>query len=96
MLIAARVLAAISSSMPDPVAMSIIRNVFEDPREQAQAISVWGAMMGISMSLGPVVSRPSSIQSAGARCSWSTLPVGLLAITLTALYVPIGRAPAPA
>ena len=41
--------------MLNPVAMSIVRNVFEDPRERAQAIGVWGAVFGISMALGPVL-----------------------------------------
>ena len=42
LLIAARVVQAIGGSMLNPVAMSIIRNVFEDPRERAQAIGVLG------------------------------------------------------
>src|SRR5438270_1998493 len=42
LLVAARVLQAVGGSMLNPVAMSIIRNVFEDPRERAQAIGVWG------------------------------------------------------
>jgi MFS family permease len=54
-LIAARVLQAIGGSMLNPVAMSIIRNVFEDPRERAQAIGVWGGMVGFSIALGPVL-----------------------------------------
>ena len=54
-LIGARVLQAIGGSMLNPVAMSIIRNVFTDPRERAQAIGVWGAMVGISVALGPVL-----------------------------------------
>ena len=55
LLIAARVVQAIGGAMLNPVAMSIVRNVFEDPRERAQAIGVWGAVFGISMALGPVV-----------------------------------------
>jgi MFS family permease len=55
LLIAARVLQAIGGSMLNPVAMSIIRNVFDDPRERAQAIGVWGGMIGLSMALGPIV-----------------------------------------
>jgi len=54
-LIAARVLQAIGGSMLNPVAMSIIRNTFDDPRERAQAIGVWGAVVGVSMALGPVL-----------------------------------------
>src|SRR5947209_10299917 len=38
LLIASRVLQAIGGSMLNPVALSIIRNVFEDPSELAQAI----------------------------------------------------------
>ena len=54
-LIAARVVQAIGGAMLNPVAMSIVRNVFEDPRERAQAIGLWGAMFGISLALGPIV-----------------------------------------
>jgi MFS family permease len=41
--------------MLNPVAMSIIRNTFEDDRKRAQAIGIWGAVFGLSMALGPVV-----------------------------------------
>jgi EmrB/QacA subfamily drug resistance transporter len=94
-LIAARVLQAIGGSMLNPVAMSIIRNVFENPRERAQAIGVWGAMMGISMSLGPVVGG-ALVDSVGWRAVFLVnLPVGLVAIVLTALFVPESRAEHP-
>jgi MFS family permease len=57
-LIVFRVFQAVGGSMLNPVAMSIVRNVFEDPRERAQAI-------------------------------------GVLAVALTAAYVPESRAPRP-
>ena len=95
MLIAARVIQAIGGSMLNPVAMSIIRNVFEDPRERAQAIGVWGALMGISMALGPVVGG-ALVDSVGWRAVFFVnIPIGLAAILLTALYVPESRAPHP-
>src|SRR5436190_6857681 len=43
-LIACRVLQGVAGAMLNPVAMSIIRNTFEDPRERAQAIGIWAAV----------------------------------------------------
>jgi EmrB/QacA subfamily drug resistance transporter len=94
-LIAARVLQAIGGSMLNPVAMSIIRNVFVDPRERAQAIGVWGGVIGISMALGPVLGG-ALVDSVGWRAVFLVnVPVGIIAIILTALYVPESRADHP-
>jgi len=45
-LIAARALQAVGGSMLNPVAMSIITNVFTDPRERARAIGAWARSRG--------------------------------------------------
>src|SRR5919109_5390099 len=95
LLVAFRVLQAIGGAMLNPVAMSIVRNAFEDPRERAHAIGVFAAMFGISMALGPVLG--GFLVSA---ISWRaifvvSLPVGVAAIALTALFVPESRAPRP-
>ncbi len=93
-LIAFRVLQGIGGAMLNPVAMSIIRNTFEDPRKRAQAIGIWGAVVGISMALGPVFGGVL------VELSWRAvflvnIPIGLAAIALTARYVPESRAPRP-
>jgi EmrB/QacA subfamily drug resistance transporter len=80
--------------MLNPVAMSIIRNTFEDPRQRAQAIGIWGAVVGISMALGPVLGGVL------VGLSWRAvflvnIPIGLAAIALTARFVPESRAPRP-
>ncbi len=81
--------------MLNPVAMSIIVNTFTEPRERARAIGVWGGVIGISMSLGPIVGG-ALIGSVGWRAIfWVNVPVGLAAIVLTALFVPESRAPRP-
>jgi EmrB/QacA subfamily drug resistance transporter len=93
-LVAARVLQGAAGAMLNPVAMSIIRNTFEDPRERAQAIGIWGAVVGISMALGPVLGGVL------VGLSWRAvflvnIPIGLAAIALTARFVPESRAPRP-
>src|SRR3954449_11628424 len=50
-LVAARAVQAVGGSMLNPVAMSIISNVFTDARERARAIGVWGAVIGLSLAL---------------------------------------------
>jgi EmrB/QacA subfamily drug resistance transporter len=92
-LIVARILQAIGGSMLNPVAMSIIRNTFEDPRERAQAIGVWGGVVGISLALGPVIGGALTDGGSWRSIFWVNVPVGLAAIALTARYVPESRAP---
>jgi EmrB/QacA subfamily drug resistance transporter len=95
LLIAARIIQAIGGAMLNPVAMAIIRNVFEDPRERAEAIGVWGAVFGLSLALGPVLGG-ALVDSVGwPAIFFVNVPVGLVAILLTARFVPESKAARP-
>jgi EmrB/QacA subfamily drug resistance transporter len=87
-LIAARLLQAIGGSMMNPVAMSIITQVFTARVERARAIGIWGGVVGISMALGPIVGG-ALIQYVDWRAVfWINLPICAVAILLTAMFVP--------
>jgi len=87
-LIGARMIQGFGGSMMNPVALSIISQVFYRPVERARALGIWGAVVGISMALGPVVGG-LLIHSIGWRAVfWINLPICAAAIALTAAFVP--------
>src|ERR1700710_2536281 len=91
-LVAFRMLQAVGGSMLNPVAMSIITNVFTDPRERAQAIGVWGGVVGLSLALRPIIGG-ALVGTIGWRSIfWVNVPVGLAAIVFTLRFVPESRA----
>jgi EmrB/QacA subfamily drug resistance transporter len=95
LLVVFRVLQAVGGSMMNPVAMSIITNVFTNPRERAQAVGIWGSVFGISMALGPIVGG-TLVSSIGWRSIfWINIPVGLVAIVLALRFIPESKAPRP-
>jgi EmrB/QacA subfamily drug resistance transporter len=94
-LVGARMIQAIGGSMLNPVAMSIITNTFTDPRERARAIGVWGGVIGISMSLGPVLGGVLVASVGWQAIFWVNVPVGIAAMVLAGLFVPESRAPKP-
>jgi EmrB/QacA subfamily drug resistance transporter len=87
-LIAARFVQAIGGSMMNPVAMSIITQVFTGRVERARAIGVWGGVVGISMALGPIVGGALIHLVDWRAVFWINLPICALAILLTAIFVP--------
>ena len=87
-LIAARFIQGVGGSMLNPVALSIISQVFVGRVERARALGFWGAVVGISMALGPIVGG-LLIEFVGWRAVfWINLPICAAAIILTAVFVP--------
>ncbi|MET0896326.1 MAG: MFS transporter [Mycobacterium sp.] len=88
MLIAARFVQGLGGAMMNPVAMSIITNVFTGRVERARAIGLWGGVVGISMALGPTVGGALIEYVDWRAVFWLNLPVCALALLLTAIFVP--------
>jgi EmrB/QacA subfamily drug resistance transporter len=92
-LIGFRALQAVGGSMLNPVAMSIITNVFTDRAERARAIGVWGSVIGLSMALGPLLGGVL-VDAVGWRSVfWINVPVVVAVVVLTVRFVPESRAP---
>ncbi len=87
-LIGARFLQAVGGSMLNPVALSIISQVFTGRVERARALGFWGAVVGISMALGPVVGGLLIELISWRAVFWINLPICAIAILLTAIFVP--------
>lgn len=91
-LVAFRALQAIGGSMLNPVALSIIFNIFTDPKSRARAMGVWASVFGLSLALGPVLGGVL-VSGVGWRAIfWINVPVGIAAIVLTGLFVPESKA----
>ena len=91
-LVVFRMVQAIGGSMLNPVAMSIITNTFTIPRERAQAVGIWAAVVGVSMALGPVVGGVLVTSVGWRSIFWINLPIALVAVVLALRYIPESKA----
>src|SRR5580692_6152532 len=85
-LVGFRMVQAVGGSMLNPVAMSIIVNTFTDIKERARAIGVWGAVFGLSMAAGPLLGGALVDRVGWRSIFWVNVPIGVLAIGLTARF----------
>jgi EmrB/QacA subfamily drug resistance transporter len=91
-LVAFRMLQAVGGSMLNPVAMSIITATFTDAKERARAVGIWGAVVGISLGLGPLIGGLLTETIGWRSIFWINAPIGVAALVLTALFVPESKA----
>jgi EmrB/QacA subfamily drug resistance transporter len=92
-LIGFRVLQGFGASMLNPVALSIIANVFPLPKDRARAVGIWGAVAGLSLGIGPVIGG-ALIGTVGWRAIfWINLPIGITTAILAGMFVPESKAP---
>ncbi|HEY0990099.1 MAG TPA: DHA2 family efflux MFS transporter permease subunit, partial [Kofleriaceae bacterium] len=92
-LVAFRIVQALGASMLNPVAMSIITNTFIEPKARARAIGVWGAIVGVTMALGPLVGGALTDGIGWRSIFWINLPFGVAAIVLAQRFVPESKTP---
>jgi EmrB/QacA subfamily drug resistance transporter len=92
-LVALRMLQAVGGSMLTPVSLSIVRNVFTDPKERAQALGIWSGIFGVASACGPIVGG-IMVSSVGWRSVfWVNVPIGVIMLLAAGRYLPESRAP---
>ena len=87
-LIAFRMLQGIGGSMLNPVAMSIITQVFTEKLERAKAIGLWGSVTGISLGMGPIIGGLIVAYFSWRYVFFVNVPIIAAAIILTQKFVP--------
>ena len=77
-----------------PTTLSIISNTFAGRRERAGALGAWGASVGIGVALGPVTGGWLLEHFSWPSVFWALVPVAVITIAMTLLFVPESRDPA--
>jgi DHA2 family multidrug resistance protein-like MFS transporter len=94
-LLAARVLLGISGATLMPSTLSLIRNVFHDPRDRRLAIATWAAMFSGGAALGPVLGGWLLGHFWWGSVFLINVPLILVLLPLALVLLPESRDPEP-
>jgi EmrB/QacA subfamily drug resistance transporter len=92
-LIASRAFMGIGGALIMPATLSILTNVFRDPRERGRAIAVWAGFSGLAVAIGPVTGGLLLRHFDWSSVFWVNLPLAAIALLAGYLLVPTSRDP---
>ena len=92
-LIACRSLMGIGGALIMPSTLSILTNVFRDPKERGRAIAIWAGFSGLGVAIGPVVGGVLLTHFSWSSVFWVNLPIGALALVGGHFFVPESKDP---
>ncbi len=93
-LISGRVVQALGPPLTIPATLALVNAAYDEPRERAKAIGIWGASSGIGLASGPLL---GGVVVDGLGWRWVfgiNVPVALLLVFVTFVVVPRDRADA--
>ena len=92
-LIVGRGVMGVGGALIMPTTLSILVNVFGDPRERAKAIAVWTAASGLGIALGPIAGGMLMRSFSWSSVFWINVPLLAAALLGTLHLVPDSRNP---
>ena len=93
MLNAARAVQGVGAAIMFAVSLALLAHAFPNPRERAGALAAYGAAIGASFAVGPLV---GGVLTSGLDWQWIflvNLPIGVLCLWITRTYVEESRDP---
>ncbi len=92
-LIAGRCIMGIGGALIMPTTLSILVNVFGDPRERAKAIAGWTAASGAGIAVGPIIGGALMRSFSWSSVFWINVPLLAVALVGALHVVPNSRDP---
>jgi EmrB/QacA subfamily drug resistance transporter len=92
-LIFTRAFMGIGGALIMPATLSILTNVFRNPKERGRAIAVWAGFSGLGVAIGPMVGGLLLEHFSWQSVFWVNSPLGISALILGAFLVPTSRDP---
>ncbi len=76
-----------------PATLSILANVFRDPKERGRAIAVWAGFSGLGVAIGPLTGGLLLEHFSWSSVFWVNVPIAVIALTLGIFLIPTSRDP---
>ncbi len=92
-LIVTRAFMGIGGALIMPSTLSILTDVFRNPRERGRAIAIWAGFSGVGVALGPITGGILLKHFSWSSVFWVNVPIGLLALGAGAFLLTSSRDP---
>jgi EmrB/QacA subfamily drug resistance transporter len=92
-LILTRCFMGIGGALIMPSTLSILTNVFRDPKERGRAIAIWAGFSGLGVALGPMVGGFLLTHFAWGSVFWVNVPIAITALILGYFFIPESKDP---